>query len=61
MKNTTMIFKNISVGGKQLAIGVIGPKRMNYQKVISMLNRLAGGIDRMVGGELLPSGRDDYE
>lgn len=61
MRNTTMIFKNISVGGKQLAIGVIGPKRMNYQKVISMLNRLAGGIDRMIGNELLPPGRDDYE
>ena len=60
MRNTTMIFKNISVGGKQLAIGVIGPKRMNYQKVIEMLNRLAGGIDRMLGDELLPPGRD-YE
>ena len=34
---------------------------MNYQKVISMLNRLAGGIDRMIGNELLPPGRDDYE
>jgi heat-inducible transcriptional repressor len=61
MKNTTVIFKNISIGGKHLAVGVIGPKRMNYHKVIDMLNRLAGGIDRMFGEDLLPPGKDDYE
>ncbi len=47
MSNTTLIFKNITVGGKKLAVGVIGPKRMNYSKVIGMLNQLACGIDRM--------------
>jgi len=57
MKNTTMIFKNINVGGKQLAVGVIGPKRMNYHKVIDMLNRLAQGIDRMFCDDALPPGR----
>ncbi len=46
MSNTSMIFKNISVGGKQFAVGVIGPKRMNYQKVIGMINKLASGLDR---------------
>ena len=60
MKNTTLIFKNISVGGKQMAVGVIGPKRMNYSKVIEMLNGLANGIDRMFGeSPMLPSGADD--
>ena len=49
MSNSTIIFKNISVGGTQLAIGVIGPKRMNYQKVIGMITRLASGLDRMFG------------
>ena len=34
MSNSTLIFKNVTVGGTQLAIGVIGPKRMNYQKVM---------------------------
>ncbi len=59
MKNTTLIFKNVKIGGKQLAVGVIGPKRMNYPKVIEMLNKLAGGIDRMFGEALmLPSGDD---
>ena len=61
MKNTTLIFKNINVGGKQLAVGVIGPKRMNYSKVIEMLNGLANGIDRVFGESALPPGKDDYE
>ncbi len=47
MSNTTLIFKNITVGGKRVSVGVIGPKRMNYSKVIGMLNQLASGIDRM--------------
>ncbi len=56
MKNTSMVFKNINIGGNQFAIGVIGPKRMNYSKVIGMINQLAVGIDRMYGDEQsLPS------
>ena len=51
MKDTTLIFKNISIGNSQFAVGVIGPKRMNYSKVIDMINRLANGIDRMLGDE----------
>ncbi len=45
MSDTTMIFKNVNVGGKRVAIGVIGPKRMNYGKVIDMISRLASAID----------------
>ena len=59
MKNTTMIFKNVNIGGKQLSVGVIGPKRMNYSKVIDMLNKLAFGIDRMFTDDALPPGRED--
>ena len=60
MSNTTLIFKNINVGGKKLAVGVIGPKRMNYSKVIGMINQLASGIDRMFGEDdnLLGDGED---
>jgi heat-inducible transcriptional repressor len=61
MRNTALIFKNINIGGKQLAVGVIGPKRMNYSKVIEMLNGLAGSIDRVFGEGALPSGYDDYD
>jgi heat-inducible transcriptional repressor len=60
MKNTTLIFKNVNIGGKQLAVGVIGPKRMNYSKVIEMISGLATGIDKMYGAEsLLGSGYDE--
>jgi heat-inducible transcriptional repressor len=51
---TGFVFHPISVGGKVVgAIGVIGPKRMNYQKVIGMISRLATGLDRMFGEDLL--------
>ncbi len=62
MNNTTLIFKNITVGGNTLAVGVIGPRRMNYSKVIGMINQLASGIDRMLsdtGADALPSGDKD--
>ena len=45
MSDTTLIFKNVTVGGKKMAVGVIGPKRMNYSKVIGMINQLASAID----------------
>ncbi len=48
MSNTSMIFKNITAGGNKFAVGVIGPKRMNYSKVIGLINQLALGIDRML-------------
>ncbi len=51
MSNTTLIFKNVNVGGKRVAVGVIGPKRMNYSKVIGMINQLASGIDRIFSEE----------
>jgi heat-inducible transcriptional repressor len=53
MSDTSMIFKTINIGGKQLSVGVIGPKRMNYSKVIGMINQLATGLDRMFGDDRL--------
>ena len=53
MAGTTLIYKNIKVGAKQVAVGVIGPKRMNYSKVIGMINKLATGMDMMFREELL--------
>ena len=61
MSNTTLIFKSVNVGGKKVAIGVIGPKRMNYEKVIGMINRLTSGIDRMFSEDALPGGSPDDE
>lgn len=62
MRDTTLIFKNVSVGGKQVAVGVIGPKRMDYGKVIAMINKLASGIDQAFGdapANLLGAAEDD--
>ncbi len=56
MQGTTLIFKNVNIAGSQVAIGVIGPKRMNYHKVIDMISRLASGIE-MLGEEKLDTGR----
>ena len=61
MKNTTLIFKNVNIGGKQLSVGVIGPKRMNYSKVIDMLNKLAGGLDRIFTEDALPPSHSDLD
>ena len=59
MGSTSMVFKNVNVGGRQFAIGVIGPKRMNYGKVIGMINQLASGIDRMLDdAALLSDGKE---
>lgn len=62
MQGTSLIYKNISVGDSQLAIGVIGPKRMNYSKVIDMINRLASGIDHALSSDTrsLPSAGKPY-
>ena len=57
MSDTSMIFKTITINGKKLSVGVIGPKRMNYSKVIDMISQLTTGLDRMFGEErLLDSG-----
>ncbi len=51
MQGTTLIFRNVRVGNSRVAVGVIGPKRMNYTKVIGMINSLASSIDSMYTGE----------
>lgn len=58
MSDTAMIFKNITVGTSQIAIGVIGPKRMNYSKVIKMIAQLSEELDRMLASDVdaLPPG-----
>ena len=61
MSDTSLIFKNITIGDKQVAIGVIGPKRMDYHKVIQMINRLAYGMDQMFTGGLNLLSEGDFE
>ena len=61
MGDATVIFKNVTVGDGKVAIGVIGPRRMDYHRVIEMINTLAFGIDKMMSGSarLLGTGEDE--
>ncbi len=52
MSNSTLVFKSIKQGERVIgAIGIIGPRRMNYSKVISTIDRLASGIDNLINDE----------
>ena len=52
MSNSTLVFKTIRSGGRVLgAIGVIGPRRMDYARVISTIDQLASGIDHLLQDE----------
>lgn len=50
MNNSTVVFKTIMKDGKAVgAIGVIGPLRMDYARVMSTLDGLTGNIAEMLG------------
>lgn len=52
MSHSTLVYRQIRQGGKLIgAIGVIGPCRMDYSKVIETLNQLADGIGHVIDGE----------
>ncbi|MBQ9510723.1 MAG: heat-inducible transcription repressor HrcA [Clostridia bacterium] len=54
--NSALIFKRITVGGKTVgAIGVLGPSRMDYSKVISTVDYLSRQISVQFGTALPPS------
>ena len=56
--DSALIFKRITVGGKTVgAIGVIGPSRMDYSKVISTVDYLSRQISVQFG-TALPPGKD---
>ena len=49
MNNSALVFKQIKRGDDVVgAIGVIGPRRMDYSKVISTIDRLASDIGLMI-------------
>ncbi len=70
MNDSTLIFRTIRVDGVDIgAIGIIGPCRMDYEKVITIINQLSQSISEMMrttsslpqSGEerLLPGERND--
>ncbi len=49
MGNSALVYRTIRAGDRVLgAIGVIGPRRMDYSKVISIIDNLALGIDSLL-------------
>ena len=70
MDNSTLILKTVKSGGRVIGtIGIIGPTRMDYSKVISMIDHLSAGIRDALGDggaddDRLPprltNGRGDY-
>ena len=56
MNGSTLIFKTIRVDGVDIgAIGIIGPCRMDYEKVISTIDSLTRSISQMMrAGNALP-------
>ncbi len=52
MGNSALVYRTIRAGDRVLgAIGVIGPRRMDYSKVISIIDSLVHGIDSLLSGD----------
>ena len=52
MNNSSIVFKAIKKDGKTIgAIGVIGPTRMDYAKVLSTISSISGNIEGMLDGD----------
>ena len=61
---SSLVFKTISAGERVLgAIGVIGPRRMDYSKVITTVEYLSKSIAQMIGQSppTLPQGREEQK
>ncbi len=49
MDSSSLVFKPVKQGEKTVgAIGIIGPTRMNYKKVISMIDGIAGSVSELL-------------
>ena len=62
--NSSIVFRTIKHRGEVVgAIGVIGPRRMDYSRVITLIEGLAGSISDAVsrGDMALPPGNDNEE
>ena len=62
MKDSAIVFKQIKKDGKTIgAIGVVGPRRMDYARVLATLNELSENITDLIDDKKLleGSGGDD--
>ncbi len=59
MNNSALVFKPIIKDGKTLgAIGVLGPRRMDYAKVLATLEGLSGNISNLIHANKQLNGGD---
>ncbi len=57
--SSALVYKTVKRDGKVVgAVGVIGPRRMKYKDVISMVDSLAKGINELISVDALPPGSD---
>jgi len=55
MNNSALIYRPVRRDGVVIgAIGVVGPRRMDYAKVISTIDQLAERLDTLLGGTQTP-------
>ena len=58
MDDSTLIYKNLKLNGKTIgAIGIIGPCRMDYSKVLSTIDQLSEEINHLSDIGSLPSAK----
>ncbi len=54
MNNSALVFKPVVRDGKTLgAIGIIGPRRMDYAKVVATIEGLAGNVESILNDKAL--------
>ena len=59
MDNSTLIYKNLKLNGRTIgAIGIIGPCRMDYSKVLATIDKLSDEIGRLSESAHLLPGAD---
>ena len=62
MDQSTIVFKHIKKNGRTVgAVGVIGPRRMDYAKVLATLESIGGNISNIIGEpkELSDGGKNE--
>ena len=60
MDDSTLIYKNLKLNGKTIgAIGIIGPCRMDYSKVLSTIDQLSEEISKLSDISALPSAKNE--
>ncbi|MBR7184662.1 MAG: heat-inducible transcription repressor HrcA [Clostridia bacterium] len=55
MQNSSLVFKTVRCGGHTVgAIGILGPCRMDYSRVVAMIEHLAGQVSAMLDEDGTP-------